>query len=474
MCGLVGAFRSEKGFFTKAPQYITQGLFISVLRGYSGCGVALIDKDFKPDMVKSRLASPDFIQTKSYTWVENKAPGARAIMGHTRAPTGGGASYENSHPFWYHRDGNISDSVILTHNGHVNNYHALTPNEFRHDVDSAHVTHSILINGALDTLKKLQGYYVLTWYSEKDKTFHIARNNSNRDLFLAKNIAGDVMYYASEKEILQFLLDRLDINYAGKGTDSAFWQLDPLKLYSWDLSKDTLLSPVVEEYEEKKSCTTTYHTGTNSSSKSFGLPDAGDRIWVDVVSNAVSLYSNSTTHGHLDAIRRIDNGDVRIDGVCKEDWDKRFPSTKNSIACIVDHASSEMIGGVVKYKYKVRLHPKSIEEDSRRFLPPPETKKGEQEKKEQVAVVLFDPTTGVSQEMWPGPNDTMISLQEWREIAKQGCAGCRGVILTLDKDKILWYPWARCPEDPPDETEWQMICPMCAGDEKKLADIFGA
>lgn len=474
MCGLVGAFRSEKGYFTKAPQYITQGLFISVLRGYSGCGVGLIDKDFKPDMVKSRLASPDFIQTKSYGWVETKAPAARVIMGHTRAPTGGAANYENSHPFWYHRTENVTDSVILTHNGHVSNYHALTPNEFKHDVDSAHVTHSILVNGALDTLKKLQGYYVLTWYSEKDKTFHIARNNSNRDLFLAKNITGDVMYYASEKEILQFLLDRLDISYANKGTPEAFWQLDPLKMYSWDLSKDTLLEPTVEEYEEKKVYTTNYYTGPSSPTKSFGLPDAGDRIWVDVVSNAVTLYSNSTTHGHLDAVRRLDNGEVRIDGVCKQDWEIKFHLSKHSIPCIVDHASSEIVGGVVKYKYKVRLYPKLIEEENRRLLPPTtlqETKKGEEEKKGSEGVEMAE--IG-SQEQYPGPNNTTISLREWREIAKLGCVGCHGVILSLDKDKILWYPWARCPEDPPEQTEWQMVCPICAKDDKKLAEIYGA
>jgi predicted glutamine amidotransferase len=468
VCGLVGAFRADKGFFTKSQQYITQGLFISVLRGYSGTGVGLINSHFKPDMVKSRLASPDFIQTKNYTWVETSAPSARVIMGHTRAPTGGSSSLENAHPFWYVKDGDPTDSVILTHNGHINNYHSLTPNEFRHDVDSAHVTHSILVNGAIETLKKLQGYYVLTWYSEKDKNFHIARNNSNRDLFLAKSPDNAVMYYASEKEILQFLLDRLDIPYAAKGTPEAFWQLDPFKLYSWDLTKETLVEPTVEEYEEKK---VVYQgTGYHGGGKAYGgLPDAGDRIYVDCENSKLELYPNSSTHGFLMAVRHLDNGEVRIDGVCKEDWEKTYRYTPRSLACIVDQSRSEMVGGVAKFYYKVRIHSKEAEKDARRALPPPEDKKKE-EKPEQVGLT---PPNQDSALMCPGPNDTTISLAEWREIAKLGCVGCNGVILTLDQDKVKWFPWKRCPEDPPEDTEWQMVCPICVRDEKKMHDIFG-
>jgi len=474
VCGLVGAFRAEKGMFTKAPQYITQGLFISVLRGYSGCGVGLISNKFKPDFVKSRLASPDFIQTKTYSWVESNVSMSRVIMGHTRAPTGGSPNHENSHPFWYVKDNDPLDSVILTHNGHVSNYHSLTPAGFKHDVDSAHVTHSILVNGAKETLEKLQGYYVLTWYSEKDKQFHIARNESNRDLFLAKSPDGTVMYYASEKEILQFCLDRLDIPYHAKGTPEAFWQLDPYKLYSWDLTKDNLSEPIVESYEQKKPIYTVYSGGGTKATG--GLPDAGDRIYVDCENNEVVLYSNSTTHGCVKAIRRLDNGEVRIDGVCKEDWEKTYKFTRRSLPCIVDASHSEMVNGLVKFTYKVRINPTEATKDARRYLPPPQQQQetGEAKKKEESNSLGLTPPDPDSLIMYPGPNDTTISLKEWREIAKLGCVGCNGTILSLDKDKVKWYPWARCPEDPPEDTEWQLICPLCAKDEKKLADIYGA
>jgi predicted glutamine amidotransferase len=486
VCGLVGAFRSDKGIFTKASQYITQGLFISVLRGYSGTGVGIVNSKFKPDFVKSRLASPDFIQTKNYTWVENSAPMARAIMGHTRAPTGGTASHENSHPFWYVKTDNAEDSILLTHNGHVSNYHSLTPQGFRHDVDSAHVTHSILVDGAIDTLQKLEGYYVLTWYSEKDKQFHMARNDNNRDLFLAYSPLKDIIYYASEEGILRFLLDRLDIPYLNKGTPEAFWRLEPLKMYSWDLTKDYLENPVVQEYEEKKRTytTTTYYGGGRTGG---GMPEVGDKIYVDCEENQVVLYTNSTTHGYVNAKRRLDNGKVRIEGVTIEEWEHLWKHVKGSLPCVVDHSHKEILNGLTTYHYKVRVHKQeaTLDANHRRALPPPNqegAKKKETEESKQVGLVALPSTLGsdkkssedVSQPMLRGPNDTLIPLPKWREIAKLGCVGCNGTILSLDKDLVGWYPWARSPEDPPEDTEWQMICPLCVKDPSKMVAIFGA
>lgn len=246
MCGLVGAFRADDALFShKIVNFMDKGLYVSAVRGVEGTGVGLVDKNFVPGHAKTQYDAATFLQTRQYGFAKKAMQDARVILGHTRHSTVmGSISQENSHPFQWR---NGDNEILFTHNGHINNANMLSHKNFHHQVDSAHVANALLYNKDTDVLQEMMGFYVCIWFDKKSKTVKMARNNS-RDLYYVYNKAKTQIYYASEAEILSFILDRESIE-----TDGDFLEIEPGKLLVWDLASKTLANPEVVNYTEKKS-----------------------------------------------------------------------------------------------------------------------------------------------------------------------------------------------------------------------------
>lgn len=245
MCGLVGAFRADNAMFDhKIKNFMEKGLYVSAVRGVEGTGVGIVDKNFVPGHAKTQFDAATFLQTRQYGFAKNAMLDARVILGHTRHSTvQGSISQENAHPFQWR---NKENEILFTHNGHINNAHSLSHKDFHHAVDSAHVANALLHNPDIDILERMQGFYVCIWYDKQTHTVKMARNNS-RDLYYVYNKAKTQIYYASEAEILKFILDREEIS-----SEDEFHEIEPGELLIWDLEAKTLADPKKVAYKEKK------------------------------------------------------------------------------------------------------------------------------------------------------------------------------------------------------------------------------
>jgi len=482
MCGLVGAFRANKSKFDRnIDHFLTQGLYVSALRGFGGVGVGLVDQDFKPDFIKSAMDAGNYIFTERFKWVNKNILDARAVLGHTRAPTGSAKiSVNNSHPFWF-GDQKKQSTVLGMHNGHINNYYSLTPTGFNHEVDSAHAIYSIYLNGAKETLEKITGYYVLVWYDEKEKTMNIARN-SHRELYIVQNKEETQMYYASEEAILRFALERNNIPYDEK---TGFMELDPFSIYSWNLEADTLSEGlVIKKYDEKKASIST-HTGTKHipSNPGKGRLMAEQSVFYTFVRNPETAFypykgsdGEESGWGKVFGTRALDNGLVVIEGVNKKEWVEKWSKLNLHVPCVCTQSKWEEHGeGATKSSYPsytARISVKDADRDLEKLLSdqdkvktiekkessPSET--GEPYGSSKTALVVKSEDRGVIETV-KGPNGTYIPKSQWRAIAKEGCVICHGVIMESDIGEVLFYGWNRNPEDAPEDTEYQMVCPVC-------------
>lgn len=350
MCGLVGAFRADDSHFTKISSFMWQGLYMSGLRGMGGTGVGLVYPDFDTDYAKSHVSAPNFLCSEEWDWVDKNVYQSRSVMGHTRSATQGQVLTKNSHPFRY-TDGK-DNTVIAIHNGVIRNWHTLTPVGFSHPVDSAHVTHSLLVRGALPTLEILEGAYVLIWYDSRTKSMHLARN-TERELFYAMNEDKTMFWYASEIDMLASLLRRNDIPHVDK-----FYELDINTLYTFDLTKK-VLTPKKTKYEEKKylpvvssvngsagHLSTPNGIKTKDYTKSW--PGRGDYLWCNVADDAdvaLTLYKpigddpetqslEKHAYGYLMGSRSSEkNSIVKVAGINYLDWQKQLYLIKASIPC---------------------------------------------------------------------------------------------------------------------------------------------
>lgn len=494
MCGLVGAFRANNALFPLTIKaFITQGLYVSALRGMSGTGIALVNKDFSPDMVKSHVDAGNFIFTDKFEWVERNSPDSRAIIGHTRAPTGtAGASSKNAHPFWY-GDSKKHNTIIGAHNGHIHNYTSLTPVGFTHPVDSAHAFYSICINGALPTLEKIQGYYVLIWYNEEERTFNIARN-THRELVLARNKAKTVMYYASEEAILRFALERTNQEW---DKEHGFLELEPHQIYSWELESPTIELANIYKYNEKKEKAVAIYPGGGMGSGGFRSKWVEeDRSKTPMTHNTPFFahiknpdkswqpYSDDGPWGKVYGTRIMDQGLVVIDGVKKTDWDEKWSKLWQAVPVKCTSSFYETHGeGAAKKtypSYKATIDIPAAEKDYQKWLKDNEDLESLEKKGPPVrgtvkpsASLKIDSDSVAEILMVKGPGRIMIPIQEWRQIAKEGCVICHGTIIEADVGEVMFYEWSRNPEDKPEDSEHLMICPTCVQNPDDIQKALG-
>lgn len=140
---------------------------------------------------------------KYQDWLKPKMIHAVAMIGHGRYATVGRVITSNAHPF-------MKGHILLAHNGGFNNHKELTKEDF--DVDSEHAAWLIEKKGAEWALKNLHGGYALSWFDSKEHKLNLIRNYS-KPIWIAKEKNRAFWYYASERELIEFVLKRNNVQY---------------------------------------------------------------------------------------------------------------------------------------------------------------------------------------------------------------------------------------------------------------------
>ena len=209
MCGIIGFIAGNKlGHVAKLESVVEQLLWSSALRGYDSTGLFIKSRGERDTIYhKKALNSADFLQTSAYQkGLKPKIWTAEAVVGHTRSATRGSCTDANAHPF-------MAGDFTVVHNGHISNYNSMT--KYNHDVDSECVPYAMDEEGETATLEKLRGAFCLVWHNAKDGTINIARNG-DRPMVCAYIKDKPLMFFASEMNMLYWILERNDLEIEGK------------------------------------------------------------------------------------------------------------------------------------------------------------------------------------------------------------------------------------------------------------------
>lgn len=211
MCGLFGV----AGNLTLLDKAIFKNLgYPSMLRGMDGTGVLEVTKKsakLEHRIIKNTHHYADFIDylpAKDPLW-DSKLAGEKVLMGHVRAATVGKLTDSNSHPFEH-------GPLVAAHNG--------TLVDLKYDPKKQDITDSELMikdfaeEGIKETLDQISSdsAYAVSVYNSETETLSFARN-SERPLAIAYNLNRNVIYWASELAMLEWVLNKAGITYSSFG-----------------------------------------------------------------------------------------------------------------------------------------------------------------------------------------------------------------------------------------------------------------
>ena len=192
MCGIVGYMGNQD-----ATPVIMNGLKMLEYRGYDSAGICTMDDG----TAEIRRSSGKLINLERL--IKDKPLSGTIGIGHTRWATHGKASVTNAHP---HKSG----SVVVVHNGIIENYLALKDelidrgHAFISETDSEVISHLIdekyELTGSFEkavqlALKELHGAYALCILNQKDEKTLIAAKSGSP---MVVGIRGDEYFIASD------------------------------------------------------------------------------------------------------------------------------------------------------------------------------------------------------------------------------------------------------------------------------------
>lgn len=201
MCGLVGVAGEVSA---REEKIYRELLLISSLRGTHSTGTAFINRnsDIEPILAKG-IGGPWNLLTHK-TFKKGMSGLNKVLIGHNRSATIGSINRNNAHPF-------ENERIIGAHNGTLTN-RKLLPDYEKFPVDSENIFHSFFVQGEEETIKNLDGSFALVWWDKKENKLKFIRNEK-RQLYYAYNKMKTILFWASEKQMLEFILTRNNFIY---------------------------------------------------------------------------------------------------------------------------------------------------------------------------------------------------------------------------------------------------------------------
>ena len=196
MCGHVGV----AGQIAAAHEKVFRELLIlDSIRGEHSTGVAGVSHN---GVRIAKVVGDPFELFRSRQWTEVMQPVNKVLIGHNRYATTGAVNKKNAHPFQI-------DNIVGAHNGTLTNKYQLLDG-FTFDVDSEALYNHMEKKGLESLLKTMSGAWALVWWDQRDSTLNFLRNKE-RPLYVASLKAGGVIFWASEKWMLEVALSRANM-----------------------------------------------------------------------------------------------------------------------------------------------------------------------------------------------------------------------------------------------------------------------
>lgn len=199
MCGHFGIMVATQAGLTAAEVEAVEILcYIDTLRGDDATGVTVVTKDGDVLLNKAAVSGAYFCSTPQLkTALDVAYKRGVAVLGHNRKATVGGFKDEASHPFV------IDDKYVFNHNGKLDTHKKW----FDTEVDSEALGKIICPqNGDKAKLEavlsELTVAMAVVWYDMEEHAVYMLRN-SQRPLWTMQNQMGTVVYYASERWMLE-------------------------------------------------------------------------------------------------------------------------------------------------------------------------------------------------------------------------------------------------------------------------------
>lgn len=414
MCGLVGIASTKPEAGNKL--ILAELMVLSTFRGTHSSGIASFSSDGTGDTeIMKTVGTPfNIFETKSYG--DSSTAFKNVQIGHTRHTTRGTTCYHNAHPFEY-------GDIVGAHNGTLLNDHDLlkeVTNKFGLNTDSQVLFSHIAEHGVRETIPKTRGAWALTFYDKFDEIMYFV-NNGERPLWHCFNKNKTTMYWASEYEMLEYVLkSRRKIEVWTDEEGFGFFPFEENVLYGFDVNRPKAFNDVkpIEQtvYEELKGAT-----------------------------GYQSMVSTPFLQQAAKAGSRI------LDSLIGEKVETEKPTIHLLPPPILPSEKSES----------------DSTETSSKACPTEESSTTSRTRKPLLKLATTNNDDSLDDSLLYGPDGKLLFSNEFDDLVDGGCLWCRDPILEEEAGYIAWL------EDKDKEgkvTFTHVLCPSCAKEGSEAMD----
>lgn len=271
MCGLVALLPSaDNGPSFQQKKWFDDAMTCNQFRGMHSTGAYSVapDGDFYWSKVIGGFGN--LYQGKTGKMLEDHIyHKGRIIVGHGRFATRGKHDdLDCAHPFEVSIP-DTTDSIVLVHNGTLQNYQPFYEGLHKAKVDSLWMAELIAAKGWQEVLPRVKGAIATMWWNSQEKKFFLYRNNE-RPLVFARGKDGSY-YVCSEKAILSYA------RFKSENKDLELDTMAPVQSGKLYIIDPTNLQHEVHPIEEvKQTVTSTYFTSRTQTPKGWQHPIAWD------------------------------------------------------------------------------------------------------------------------------------------------------------------------------------------------------